>query len=402
MASISQEIRVADLLRQRMVAGEWDPGSRLPTRDQFIEQLDTSALTLQRAMDRLQKEGFTVSQGSRGTFVAKSPPFLHRYALCLLNAVEHERVAYPFLASLATEAGQFFQSGPSRIRVYDRLLEGGENLERLETDAQAHRIAGMIFTFNPQSVYGDLRERFGGVPSVVINDSLLDGQGVAIVYPDLSEFFEKAFERLRELGSERVAIVTGWPPGPTQIEALKQAFDAGGFELDPALLQFCSYALPRASRNIAHLLTQLPTAKRPDALIVHDELFVPDVVRGLHDGGITIGEDMQVLAHANLPLRQRDIDPIIRLGFSTRQILTACINCIDRARRRRPVPSFTKVPAQFASEDSDSWIAENDWNPDLMARDLSSRTWASRFDAADAAASANASDSVLTREEADE
>jgi len=42
-------------LRRRIVAGEWQPGHRLPRRVELIEAFESTVTTLQKALDRLAR-----------------------------------------------------------------------------------------------------------------------------------------------------------------------------------------------------------------------------------------------------------------------------------------------------------------------------------------------------------
>ncbi len=72
-ASIPLYVEVTDLMRQRLVRGNWPPGHKLPTLEDLVEEFGVARVTVRQAMDVLSDEGLIVRQQGRGTFVAERP-----------------------------------------------------------------------------------------------------------------------------------------------------------------------------------------------------------------------------------------------------------------------------------------------------------------------------------------
>ncbi|MFF3871362.1 GntR family transcriptional regulator [Streptomyces sp. NPDC001978] len=64
-------LAVADSLRARILAGEWEVGARLPSRAQFAKEYGVGRNVTQRAMDRLIIEGLLEGRAGSGTYVRK-------------------------------------------------------------------------------------------------------------------------------------------------------------------------------------------------------------------------------------------------------------------------------------------------------------------------------------------
>ncbi|MHA1158971.1 MAG: GntR family transcriptional regulator [Alphaproteobacteria bacterium] len=64
-------LQVKRQLVERMAAGEWLPGSVLPSEHQLAEQLEVSQGTVRKALAELTSENLLVRQQGRGTFVAE-------------------------------------------------------------------------------------------------------------------------------------------------------------------------------------------------------------------------------------------------------------------------------------------------------------------------------------------
>lgn len=61
--------QIADWLRERIQAGEFAPGQRLPTERDLLELLGVAATTSRRAYRLLSDEGWVTTTAGRGTHV---------------------------------------------------------------------------------------------------------------------------------------------------------------------------------------------------------------------------------------------------------------------------------------------------------------------------------------------
>lgn len=64
---------VTESLRARILAGEWQPGDRLPAESQLCEDFATSRITIRRALQILHHELLIQRQQGCGTFVGPAP-----------------------------------------------------------------------------------------------------------------------------------------------------------------------------------------------------------------------------------------------------------------------------------------------------------------------------------------
>lgn len=61
--------QLADAIRQRVVAGEWPPGARLPSETQLVQQYGLGRTTVRRAIAALRAQGVVEVQHGWGTRV---------------------------------------------------------------------------------------------------------------------------------------------------------------------------------------------------------------------------------------------------------------------------------------------------------------------------------------------
>lgn len=66
-------VRVASVLRERIGAAEWPPGTQIPTIDELRDHYQVAEITLRQAIRILSEEGLVISQRGKGTFVLDRP-----------------------------------------------------------------------------------------------------------------------------------------------------------------------------------------------------------------------------------------------------------------------------------------------------------------------------------------
>ncbi|MFF3780697.1 GntR family transcriptional regulator [Streptomyces sp. NPDC001933] len=79
-------LAVADVLRARILAGEWRIGERLPSRARLSEEYGVGRNVMQRAMDRLINDGLLEGRAGSGTYV-RTP----RERLRLVRSLHRDR-----------------------------------------------------------------------------------------------------------------------------------------------------------------------------------------------------------------------------------------------------------------------------------------------------------------------
>lgn len=65
--------QIAGDLRDRMSAGEYAPGDRLPSFRALSERYGVASETIRAALDDLRGEGLIASQSTRGTYMVNKP-----------------------------------------------------------------------------------------------------------------------------------------------------------------------------------------------------------------------------------------------------------------------------------------------------------------------------------------
>jgi len=344
---------IADDIRRQCLRGEWEPGKRVPLRNDLILKYGASATTVQQAVDQLVADGLLDVRGPAGTFVANPPPYLTNIALVFPSRRNDFNWRY-FYDSLASAAAFQQRELHKKIIIYCCPTDSAvtDDLERLRDDMLNLRLGGLIYSIT--GVQQDLmkwRSKFD-TPLVAIglkHRLPLDQSVVALSY---DSFFSRAIEFLAQRGRRRIALILH-PGLYFQMEEgfIDREAARHGVEIRTMWRQLVGAGTPVCARGITHLLMNGPPADRPDGLIVSDDNMAGHALLGIQDSGIRLGADVDVILHTNLPSASPiAYSGVIQLGFDAKTILNAGVNLIETWRTKGAPPESVCVPAVFAHE----------------------------------------------------
>jgi len=337
-------------LRRRILCGEFPPGTRLPTRTELCATLRTNAVTLQKAMNLLVKQGLIRAAGARGTFVADPALALRHYALAFPWPRQED--TSQFYRALRQQAEQL--TTPHRQITCFHEISGHTDPEdylRLAGLVRSHRLAGIIFASVPFLVEGLPVLEEPGVPRAMIAEPTTQFS-VPSVYPDLAGFWVRAFDEFAAAGRRRVAVITlaqAMDPGPGFDELFGLA-SARGLQIQQRWVQAAPLVAPQWARAVAELLFQGGPTSRPDALLINNDNLVPMATAGVRAAGLRVPADVLVIAHTNFPYPMPAAVPVTRLGFDISHLLELCVERIDQQRCGEVPAASTLLPVVFEEE----------------------------------------------------
>ena len=341
---------IVEEIRDRIVTGQWLPGSRLPNREEIGQEYGAGANTVQRALDRLRLDGFVESRGRGGTHVTAQPPHLSRYAVVFPETPSHPYNWLRFWTALRSEAVNLERNEGRKLPLYYDVFTDWtqEDFRLLDYDVRNRRLAGIFFATSPFGLEGSSILQDAAIPMVRVMERTADTAMPSLV-PDLESFFERAITSLHDSGCRRVAFLLSHgqeAKGPR----LKAKVESLGMKTLPQWLLTFPVSLPHIARNVTHLLCGGPAMERPDGLIIGDDNFVEYATAGVLAAGLTVPDQIRIVAHCNFPWPTPSLVPIQRLGFDAREILHGAIALMDAMRRGEKVPDFTDIPARFEHE----------------------------------------------------
>jgi DNA-binding GntR family transcriptional regulator len=175
---------IADLLRERVVAGEFAVGDRLPSEPELARELGVSRSSLRAAITLLEEDGLVWRRHGSGTYVTDRPP--------LRNDLSRNFGVSSLIESMGLEAGSVEEScGPegAPAPVASALgIDVGEQvsvLRRVRT-AGGRRVVDVI-DWCPAAVISpdEMRDVGGGsIYSALAARGMTVHHGIATITPD--------------------------------------------------------------------------------------------------------------------------------------------------------------------------------------------------------------------------
>jgi DNA-binding LacI/PurR family transcriptional regulator len=343
-------------LRDSIISGELLPGQRLPVRAELKQQFDVANTTVQAVFDRLLRDGFVQTRGSRGTFVSDRPPHLSHFALSMYTSHPEQSLHFRALLQSAVEVQQERQRRSDACRISTYLgLDGHSDVEdfhRLLGEVRHRRLAGIVFASPPFGLEQTPLVQEPSLPRVVFGGP---SPGIPSISPDYDRWLDRAVEHLASRGKRRLAMLhTAQHDDPTGGRDLEQRFVAAvrarRLSTRVQWVQFVSPQIAWSAQRFVGLLMLAPRDQRPDGLLIGDDHLVEAATRGLVSAGVRVPRDLEVVAHCNWPLPPLPVTPVKFLGFDARQFLRQAITSLEAQRRGDAVPPLSSIAPAFEDE----------------------------------------------------
>lgn len=296
--------RISDRIATAIEAGDYPPGSRLPSEARLVRELGVSRGTLRQALASLRSRGLIEAVPSRGTFVRGAAPaklesrrrvvgvlvpsVAMPYVPEILHGIEDELHAHGY-SMLAGSNGSTRAQQAGRVR---RLVDEG--------------IGGLIVYPIDYQPDPDLFVQLaaGGLPIVLVDRHLV-GHPFDAVLPDNVGGAFAAVTHLIEQGHRRIAFISTDNVMTTSVaerlQGYQQAIAAAGISLDPDLV-FTRLPL-RASwgadyrvaskDNVARIARYLKRRDPTAVFALHDHLAL-EVLEAARTLGRRVPHDLAV------------------------------------------------------------------------------------------------------------
>jgi DNA-binding LacI/PurR family transcriptional regulator len=340
---VPKQSMISEHLRKEIIQGKFPPGGRLPTQVQLVDQFRVSGVTIQRALDRLIREGFICTHGRNGTFVAAHPPHLFKYGVVFRDQPKVGRSRYHQM--LEAQALRLQRSGDRKVTIFNGITghEDTEPSRQLLDLVRSHQMAGLLLidgdTFRDTPLLDE-----AGIYRCAIMSMKVDTLGCPIVFPDMTGMIDLALDTLVQRGRKRVATLSTMGVHQEVGQYLRHAMAARGITTYDRWQQIVPHDIPEAVRNNV-LMMMSADRDRPDGLFIVDDNLAEGASSGLVMAGVNVPRDVEVVAHCNFPWLAPSVLPMQRVGFDTRQIMETAVNVIDMQRQGQRAPTVTRIGA---------------------------------------------------------
>jgi DNA-binding LacI/PurR family transcriptional regulator len=347
---LAKQSVITENLKRAIVEGRLVPGGRLPTQINLAESFRVSGVTIQRALDKLMREGFITTRGRNGTFVVDHPPHLHRYGVVFCDAPGAGRSRYHEL--LEENATRLPGTAERNIRIFNGISgkEDSENSRELLSLVRSHQLAGLLLIDGDAFINTPLLDE-AGIYRAAVMSCQTDTLNCPIVFPDLNGMIDLALDKLYADGRRRVAMLLSVPLHKQVGAHLRNAMLARRMDAQDRWIQILPHDYPLAVRNAVLLLLNSSKEERPDALFIVDDDLIDPAVSGVIAAGGNVLDEVELVVTTNFP-RPEPVVPMHRIGFNTSELLETAIKLIDAQRQGDRVPMTTRVSAHVEAAEA--------------------------------------------------
>jgi len=305
METQGEHARVQDVIRKRILDGEWGAGFKIPSERDLESELGVSRMTISKGLAPLVAEGLLTRRQGSGTYVNdQSQLRRHRVQwvkmLCatspnnLRASINHGVLegAYDALGGYGIHVGvDFYQAMNDQVALLDRPYAPGEG--------------GLLIWFEPLpgNVAALARLRKRGVPFVVL-DAYPEDLDVDFAVSDNVAGGALMVQHLVELGHRRVGYLSR-PVDRSSLRDRLTGFLQGAvthqlpYSSDDVVVirQPRELVLDEVPRVVDHFLALSP---RPTAICFSNDELALTAAAYLQQKGIRIPEDVSLVGYDNV------------------------------------------------------------------------------------------------------
>ncbi len=277
----------------RVMLGGMQPGDRLPTEADLVDQFDVSLVTVRQALATLEREGLVEKRQGSGTFVTDRERREQHVAVLLDVDITSDNLS-PFYNKLflAVQDALAEQNIPSR--PYLGRLPLGQHpaaeitCRDLLDDVELQRIKGIIAYFVCKNPFWGSRFRQAGIPT--LDSDFLHAEM-------LNEFLTESLNYFRQRNRHRIAFI-GWESPYDGRFNLTHAWSEINrqqrFDIPAHLTDFTANGWERGMgwERFRDIWRNSP--EKPDALIIVDDMLFEDCAKAIRDLRIRVPEDLDI------------------------------------------------------------------------------------------------------------
>lgn len=290
-------LRLLDQLSERIRAGEWMPGDRLPSEMQLAEEYGVAYLTVRSAVEKLVKSGGLRRIRGRGTFVCQPLPQGHRPTIGLLVPPGWNSMDPFYFPSIV--AGFVSRAQEEGFHVY--LADRSEPLLELSS-LKAQQIEGVGCILMDQSDLQDADALLDHGLAVVAINRYEGGRRIPAVVADNRAGSYAAAMHLAQLGHRDFVFVAGprWNLDASERrKGVQRALkDAGLPKSALTILEGTFDEHSGYERGVAIArMRRLPTA-----IMVASDLAATGLLKALHDHSIAVPDSVSLVGFGDFRL----------------------------------------------------------------------------------------------------
>lgn len=350
---------IEQYLLKKITGGEFAPGTRLPATAEMAALMEVNINSLQKALMRLSARGFLIRKPNVGTIVSPRATAPSNIFLLIGPCLRDETCHFDRRLSKLIE-NELFSRGYNPITYdgLDQILDRNSPVGPRLTS----QLLGDLAHFDPKALVEQ------GFVSMRMPELVRDRNLPVVAYRpihqggdvsfDAPQFYTEAVQALAERGRRNVLLVLKNPKvcfESTNLRAFWKAVKDHGLTVSKILhVDDDNDPIP-PEQLLTELLTKelqewkgLPVRKRPDSLIVMDDILMRAGALCLLREGISVPDDLMVVSLINEGIDLGFGVPVVGVEtpMSTIAVKLADILDIRLGRSAGPDPSPIQIPGR--------------------------------------------------------
>ncbi len=351
-------LALAEALHGRIVRGEYEVGSRLPTERALASEFGMAIMTVRHGVGLLVEKGLVKRHQGLGTFVVGLPQTVANIALLCGDSLTIESAH--FYRAILNRLRTGSEERRWKLRVYDQLnpsLFGQETVDKqTRTLLEDHRMSpfGGAIAMVPGSAKALPEAWQGKIPFALMeqmfpqSDILWDGE----------HFGHQAVQCLAGMGRRRLFFFcTHWvgsriPESVAAIEAECQRLglpkpqiermevDAQGYEMENRFYRTFQQTVEQWRRS----------GDLPDGVIFGDDIALRSAMPAILQAGYEVPKDFSLLCYGNEDVRFSYGVPVARFEISPAKIASHLLEVVDCRMKGTQAPSPLSVEGRLFLE----------------------------------------------------
>ncbi|MGI8418624.1 MAG: substrate-binding domain-containing protein [Nakamurella sp.] len=290
--------KLADDLRRGILAGDWSPGSKLPTESQLAQETGLSLTTVRRAFDELVQQGLVDRRQGAGSFVHtadRHQPRQHRTVGVLVPTTQ---LYFPRVLQGIEEALSAAGAGMQLSTYHYDQAEEHRDLQFLLDSG----VDGLLLVPTLLGI-ADPQARVDDLMSLPIPAVLLERHAIGAGAADRSEYVcsdhaggaHDAVRHLHRLGHTRIALVAR-SANPT-IEAVTRGFQRAMSDLGLECPDALTAPKEQWGEALAADLAGRVVADGMTAALVFGDREATLIGRAVGQRGLRIPDDLALVSY---------------------------------------------------------------------------------------------------------
>ncbi len=312
-------LRVAEQIRQEVLAGVYKPGKRLPGEPALARRFGVGRVTIARALQVLQRSNLLFRVQGSGTYI--QPDVARGSVRLTIGYLVHDMggLRNSVGAALLETVQQDLETKGHTVRLLTRseLFAGGMPAATLRRMVRAGTLDGLIVAYSLHPVFA---RAIGQILPVMymLNDLVPDGALHVAVDYTLGHF--QAARHLLDLGHRRIGLLGGNRTGSIGyriFQAFRLALQT--CHIDP---DGCPVVQPGYDPAAQHAAAQAILTDNPDltALVCADDEAAMAAIAAADRLGHTVPDDLSIVGCNDLPAAAAMRPPLTTLHVDYTQV----------------------------------------------------------------------------------